>query len=157
MKQTLLVLISILILPLTSQAQWNLFGSKKEIELKCESLNDIKKGFLIAHIHTSKMTPTLEARTIKQHLESFDPMKIYFSKQDVDSLQAKMKDIFKNVKAGNCKQLEDVQDFYIQRVKDRVAFAKKKLTPDFKFDKNIRIILDPDKRGWAKNKNDLQK
>ncbi len=157
MKFLSLLLATSLMLPLSLQAQWNLFGPGKKANLKCDNVQDIKKGFLIAHVNTSKLTPTLEARTIKRHLESFDPMKIYFSKPDIQTLTKKMKNVFKMVEAGNCSQLFEVQDFYLKRVKDRVEFAKSKLKKDFKFDKSIRIILDPDKRGYAATEKELQK
>ena len=156
MKIVSLLTVITLLLPLSSQAQWNLFGSNKKVDLKCENLRDIKKGFLIAHIHTSKLTPTLEARTVKQHLESFDPMKIYFSQQDVNSLKKKMKNIYKKIDKGDCSTLFELQDYYVEQVKKRVAFAKKKLTKKFKFDKSVKIMLDPDKRGYAKNEKELQ-
>ena len=156
MKFLSLLLATSLLLPLTTNAQWNLFGPGKKASLKCENIRDIKKGFLIAHINTSKLTPALEARTIKQHLESFDPMKVYFSKEDFNMLSKKMKNIFKNVDKGKCEQLFEIQDFYIKKVEDRVNYAKSQLNKNFKFDKTVRIVLDPDERGYAKNKKELE-
>lgn len=156
MKLRSLLLTLLLVLPFSVHAQFNLFNATKKTQLKCASLRDIKKGFLIAHINTSKLTPTLEARTIKQHLEGFDPMRIYFSQVDIDNLTGMMKDLFKNIEEGKCDQLTKVQDYYIKRVKDRVDFAAKRLNKDFKFDRSIRIMLDPEKRGYAKNEKELQ-
>jgi carboxyl-terminal processing protease len=157
MKNLSLILSLLFMFTLPAQAQFGLFGSGKKAKLKCENLRDIKKGFLIAHIHTSKMTPTLEARVIKQHLESFDPMKIYFSQSDFENLQKKMSKIFDKIEKGDCKPLFDVQDFYIKKVEDRVQYAKSRLNDKFKFDKKVHIVLDPDQRGYAKNKKELQK
>jgi carboxyl-terminal processing protease len=157
MKFMSLLFSALLILPFQLDAQWNMFAGGKKAQLKCENLRDIKKGFLISHINTSQLSPTLEARTIKQHIESFDPMKMYFSQADVDNLTNKMKNIFTNIEKGDCKQLNEIQNFYIEKVKERVAYAKKKLDKNFKFDKTITIILDPDKRGFAKNEKDYLK
>ncbi len=156
MKQIALILATLLTFQI-GHAQWGLFSDAKKANLKCENIADIKKGFLIAHINTSKKTSTLEKRTIKEHIDSFDPMKIFFSKADVQMLTHKMKDIFKNVDKGDCKQLFEIQDFYIRKVNERIDYAKSSLTKDFKFDKTIRIVLDPKQRGWAKDKNDLHK
>ncbi len=156
MKFLSLLLPILLIMPVTTQAQWNMFGAGRKTDLKCENLRDIKKGFLIAHINTSKMTPTLEAKTVKRHLESFDPMKIYFSQKDIDQLTKDMNEIFNKVEKGDCDQLFLVQNHYIKRVKDRVAYAKKRLNKNFKFDKTIRIMLDPEQRGYAKNDEELR-
>lgn len=156
MKFVSLLFTVALLIPSLSQAQFGLFDSDRKAQLKCENLRDIKKGFLIAHINTSKLSPTLEARTVKQHLESFDPMKIYFSQKDFDHLTSKMKNVFKKIEKGNCKPLFEVQDFYVKKVKERVDFAKKNLNDKFKFDKKIRIVLDPDKRGYAKDKKALE-
>ncbi len=156
MKFISLLLPVLFLLPTPSNAQWNMFGAGRKTQLKCENLRDIKKGFLIAHINTSKMTPTLEAKAVKRHLESFDPMKIYFSQQDIDFLTKDMKNIFENVEKGQCDQLFRVQNHYIKRVKDRVAYAQKRLNKSFKLDKTIRIMLDPEKRGYAKNEEELR-
>ena len=145
--------------PGETQAQWSLFNQNKykKVRLQCENLMDIKKNFLLAHINTSQINPTLESRTIKKVLESFDPMRIYFSRSDMDYLSKKMKDLFKKIEKGQCDALFFLQDFYIKKVKKRVEFAKGKLKSNFKFDKSIRILLDPEKRGYAKNEKELQK
>lgn len=157
MKYLSLLLVSFALISLPAHAQWGLFGPGKKAQLKCENLADIKKGFLIAHFEYNKKTSSLEKRTIKAHLEGFDPMKIFFSKADFDELTKKMSNIYKNIDAGKCAQLFEIQDFYIKKVEERVAFAKSKLNKDFKFDKQVRIVLDPDKRGWAKTKAELHK
>ena len=155
MKQLSLLVSLLFILPSMGQAQWSMLSPNKKVDLKCENLRDIKKGFLIAHINTSKMTPTLEARMIKQHLETLDPMRIYFTKSDIKNLTKKMKGIFKQVNKGKCSTIFEIQEIYKQRVIARVKYAKKLLSKNFKFDKKIKIILDPDKRGYQKTKKDL--
>lgn len=157
MKFLSLLLSLALFIPATTYGQWSFFGPGKKTQLKCENIRDIKKGFLIAHINTSKLTKSLEKRTVKQHLESFDPMKIYFSQKDIDTLTSKMKNVFGKVESGHCDQLFFVQDYYLKKVKERVAYAKKKLNKTFKLDKSIHITLDPDKRGYAKTDGDLKK
>ena len=145
-----------IIAPLFSaQAQWGLFDSKK-VSLKCENLRDIKKGFLIAHINMSKMSPALEEKTVKQHIENLDPMKIYFSAADIKKLTSDLKGIFTNVNKGKCDKIFAVQEFYKKKVKARVDYAKSRLNKSFKFDKSVQIVLDPDKRGYAKNAKELK-
>ena len=157
MKLLSLLLASLLLISTQASAQWNLFGQGKKTKLTCENLSDIKKGFLIAHINTSKKSKTLEKRMVKEHIESFDPMKIFFSKADFKMLSKKLGNIFAEVDKGKCEKLFEIQDFYIKKVEERVNFAKAKLNKSFKFDKSIRIVLDPDDRGWAKNAKELQK
>lgn len=157
MKLLSLLLVSLLLTTTQAFAQWNLFGQGKKVELKCDNLADIKKGFLIAHINTSKKTKTLEKRMIKEHIEGFDPMKIFFSKKDYNMLNKKLSNIFSEVDKGQCGKLFELQDFYIKKVNERVKYAKSKLNKNFKFDKSIRIVLDPDERGWAANDKELKK
>ena len=158
MKLFSLLLVVSFLLPTTGSAQWSLLNpGATKTKLECENLSDIKKGFLIAHINTSKKTKTLEKRMIKKHIESFDPMKIFFTAADVKSLTKKMENIFAEVDQGNCKTLFEVQEFYTGKVKERVDFAQNKLKKNFKFDKSVTIMLDPDKRGWAKTDKELKK
>ena len=160
MKFTFFLLLSFIFLfSMKTQAQWSVFnkGKSKKVRLQCDNLADIKKNFLLAHINTSQMTSAIESRTIKKVLESFDPMRIYFSRSDMDYLSKKMKNLFKEIEKGRCDNLFFLQDFYIKKVRQRVEFAKKKLNKNFKFNKSIRILLDPEKRGYAKNKRELLK
>jgi len=153
---SLIALILAVLIPMQGQAQWGLFENKK-VELKCENLRDIKKGFLIAHINTSKLTPTLEARLVKQYIENLDPMKVYFTQKDVNQLTKEMKGVFNSINKAKCDQLFTVQEFYRKKVQARVDFAKDLLSKKgFKFDKTISIMLDPKKRGWAKDLKALQ-
>ncbi len=158
MKFIFFVLVSFfLVFPTNVQAQWNLFNRNKKARLQCENLTDIKRNFLLAHITTSQLTPTLETHTIKKLLESYDPMRLYFSRSDINQLSKKMKNLFKRIEKGQCDPLFELQDFYVRKVRERVRFAKGKLNKTFKFDKSTRILLDPEKRGYAKNKKDLQR
>lgn len=141
-------------------AKWGgpLLGSPSfKVDLKCENVRDIKKGFLIAHVNNKEMTPELESRTINKYIENLDRARIYFTAQDVARLKKDLSGVFAEIQKGKCTKILSARGFYKTRVRERVAFAKKILNPKkFKYDKTTAILLDPKKRGWAKNKKALE-
>ena len=110
----------------------------------------------MSHINTPKLDSTHEARTIKKLLESYDPMRLYFSSSDIKDLTQKLKELFKKIKKADCSPLFSLRDSYIKKVRDRVRFANGKLNKSFKLDRSVRILLDPEKRGYAKTKKGLR-
>ena len=67
-----------------------------------------------------------------------------------------MSNIFAKVSRRECKVIEDAQNIYEARVKERVAFVKSFLDKGFKFNKNTALILDADKRKYGKSVKESQ-
>jgi len=129
-----------------------------KVSLKCENVRDIKKGFLIVHVNHKELTKDLESRTVNKYIENLDRARIYFTAQDVAKLKKDMKGVFEEVRLGRCDKILSARGFYKNKVRDRVNYAKKVLNPkSFKFDKSTSILLDPEKRGWAKDQKELEK
>ena len=58
---------------------------------------------------------------------------------------------------GDCQPILDSYKYFISKLKQRVQFAKKKLKGKFKFNDKVKIVLDPEKRGYAPSQKSLYK
>jgi carboxyl-terminal processing protease len=129
----------------------------KKSALECVIIFPIVQGFLNNHYQYKKLDSELESRTVKQFLNKLDPSKTFFLKSDIEELNQKLSGIFKKL-GTQCTPLHEAQERLTQRVAETVAYAKKVLeSKDFKFDDSVEIIVDPKKRDYAKNIDELNK
>lgn len=127
-------------------------------ELSCRLLSPIQQGFLNQHIVHKKLTPELEKRVVKQYIKNLDGAKLYFLKSDIKSISNFMHGFFKKLKKQDCQALNRVKALYIQRVSQRLEFAKKTLKDKkFAIDKKTEFVFDPDERDYANNKTEVNK
>ena len=91
-----------------------------------------------------KLTNTLRARALNQFIKNLDGEKIYFLKSDIENINKKNKRLFKDLKHKKCSGLYYIYNVYSKRVKERINFAKKYLSKDFSFNKNLRYTLGED-------------
>lgn len=121
-----------------------------EDSFACKYLTIIEQAFLNSHIVYKERDSALEARVIDQYIKRMDPSKTYFLQSDVDSIKKSMGDIFAKTKNKDCKFIEETQKIYVTRVKERAEYAKSLLGKNYKFDKTVEILFDPDKRSYPK-------
>lgn len=105
----------------------------------------------------------IEERTIEQYIKRLDGSKLYFLEADVREIRSKLKGILASVEKrpnADCSRLTEVQTLFEKRVAERVDFAKKYLGKDFKFQKETKLVLNPDQRQYPSNQkeaDDFQK
>lgn len=116
------------------------------IELSCVHLYPIQLKYFEKHINYADESPDLEKHTVDQFIKKLDGSKLYLLESDVTAIQKTLAGIFKKVQKKDCSALERAQTIYLDRVRERVAYAKKYLGPKFKFDSKTAVVLDPDKR-----------
>ncbi|MCB0362462.1 MAG: PDZ domain-containing protein, partial [Bdellovibrionales bacterium] len=125
--------------------------SPQLLELKCEHLWEIQQRYLSRHVlYQNNRAPNLERRTADQFVKRLDGSKMYFLQSDVNSIDRSMAKLFGKLRSSNCSAIEKANRLLIKKMKERVAFIKKELGPKFKFNPNVKLVLDPDKRERAK-------
>lgn len=132
------------------------FGFNKKLQLSCDNVKDIQRGFLLAHILYHDLTPELEKRTVERYIDFLDGSEILFTEKDVAQIKKDMTGVFKELEARKCDKLNKVHKLYSDRIAERAEFAKTVLGKKFKFNKNTRLVLDPDSRDRAKTKKELK-
>ena len=127
------------------------FNLLRRHELQCKHILPITTAYFNRHITYEKESKNLEKRTVDQFIKRLDGSKMYLLSADVKKIKKMMNNIFKKVKARNCKGILEAHKIFEKRVAERVKFAKEYLGPKFKFNKKTQLVLDYKSRKYAKN------
>ncbi len=140
----LLAAVVCLLTPPASQAETN-FG-----QVAMYVANMLQNHHLSHHEFDDQMSK----KVLDGYLNFLDYSHIYFTQQDVDDFRSKYAtSLDDHVAARNISPAVEIYDTYEQRVKERVAYAKKMLeTKKFAFDSDRSVEVKRDKLPWSKDK-----
>lgn len=139
------------------------FSQSQAVPLECGNITLIQGHFLANHISYKGMRgigpeslKQIENRIREQYLKTLDRSKLYLLDSDVKQIEQKLANSIVQVQNRKCDFLEEIEDVLGKRVKERTEFARTYLNDKkFKFDKKTELMLDPDKRKYAKTKEEL--
>ena len=121
--------------------------------LVCSQIYPIQESYVKKHVSHFSLSKKLQIKTIEQLVKRLDSGKLYFIQSDIDQIKKWFRTLFRDVKKGNCSALNKLYKLFYQRITERMEFAKNEiLKKDFKLDKNIKLILDADKRDFPRSK-----
>jgi len=106
----------------------------------------IQMKYLEKHVNFSKLSANLESRTVDQYIKRLDPQKLYLLDSDEKQVRKLLSGIFKKVQSKDCGPIQQVQKVYLKRIEERAEYAKQYLSPKFKFNSKVKIMLDADLR-----------
>ncbi len=125
-------------------------------DLSCEKINSIQYQYLSTHVSQNRLSKKLQKRVINQLIENLDSNKIYFIQSDVNQIKNWLSFLFKDLEKVRCDNLVKVYNLFYERIRQRAQFTQDEIAKKgFKLDKSITLILDSDKRKYAKNKAEL--
>ena len=127
-----------------------------EPELNCRITLELFKSYLTQHLVYKSLTPEIKKRSIDYFIKSLDPLKILFLKADVKKIKKDLKKIFTLMRFSQCGAFQNIQTLLVQRAKENEDYVRelvlgKKKGKKFHLDKNIKIIIDPDLKDYAKS------
>lgn len=123
--------------------------------LECKYVYPIEQVYVTQHV--MKMNrDVLEPRVIDQYIKSLDPLKMYLLQSDVEKISSTLKGILTQTKNAKCEAIFAAQKLFVQRLQERVQFAKTFLGKDYKFDSKTEFVFDPQKKTFYSSKNDLE-
>ena len=112
-------------------------------------------AYMLQNHHYSRrdFDDKVSEQMLNNFLDLLDFRHVFFTQEDVDGFRAKYATtlddhiLMRNVAPG-----QEIYDVYVERVKNRVEFARKTLeTKEFKFDSKETVELKRDKAPWPKN------
>jgi len=112
-------------------------------------------AYMLQNHHYSRrdFDDKVSEQMLNNFLDLLDFRHVFFTQEDVDGFRAKYATtlddhiLMRNVAPG-----QEIYDVYVERVKNRVEFARKTLeTTEFKFDSKETVELKRDKAPWPKN------
>jgi carboxyl-terminal processing protease len=137
------MLLSLVFSGALSQAQ---FTRSNSLELSCLHLHPVQVKYLEKHVNYSKLAKNLETRTTEQFIKRLDGSKLYLLEKDVKDMEKMLDSIFDKISKKDCIAIEKVNEMFVKRVEERVAYAKKYLGAKFKYDPKVQIQRDPQDR-----------
>ncbi|OFZ31874.1 MAG: tail-specific protease [Bdellovibrionales bacterium RIFCSPHIGHO2_01_FULL_40_29] len=124
--------------------------------LDCNWVDPIQTGFLQNHLVFKDKDKELQNRVIEQYIKRQDGAKIYLLESDVQAIKTMMKNVFSNVEKKDCKFVNEVQGLVVKRTEERSEFIKTLLGKDFKFNKDVEFVYDPDHKPHPKTKEEAE-
>lgn len=132
-------------------------GQEDKNPLQCETLPPLMKAFQRNHVSEQKMNDDLFGKTVDQFVKRVDPSKTLLRKADTDSIRTFVMNFMKNMDSPKCTQIIQVKNMMIMRMQEQLNYVKKVLADKkYKVNENIEIIIDSDKREYAKNEKEAQ-
>src|SRR5436309_4261668 len=104
------------------------------------------------HYTRQKLNEEVSKKFLQTYLELLDFSHLFFTQQDVDSLNAKYgNSMAGDVLLGTLKPAYDIYALYTKRVDDRVAKIKELLKQPVDFKSNATVELSRQKSAWPKD------
>jgi carboxyl-terminal processing protease len=112
-------------------------------------------AYMLQNHHYSRrdFDDKVSAQMLDNYLDLLDFRHVFFTQEDVDGFRAKYgTTLDDHILMRNVAPAQEIYDVYVERVKDRVAYARKTLeSTEFKFDSKETVELKRDKAPWPKN------
>lgn len=121
-------------------------------KLNCKTVPDLFRAYLTQHIHHRSLTPELHARTMEQYVKLTDPTKMLLLEEDIKTIKTHVQKLFLGIRKGDCSPLDEIQKLVLKRAEENEKIIKEMMADEkIKIDESIKLVLNPDKREYAKN------
>ncbi|MEM9174333.1 MAG: carboxy terminal-processing peptidase [Myxococcota bacterium] len=124
----------------------------KQPELTCSTSWDLLQALLKRHISYRGLDTEIRERAIDAYLEKIDPSKTLFLSGEIKDLRRKLAGVFFALQNGECDLLDTIEMDLVKRY-ERMEEDVRQFVSDeeYALDTDVRLILDPDKRGHPSN------
>ena len=122
--------------------------------LSCETLPRLLGAYLQNHVQYRALTEELKERVAESNLRHLDPSRSLFVQSDADTLQTparrRLRVADASATARSSRRCTSSPSSGTRRW--RTSCATYVSRPDYEIDKNATLVIDPEKRGFPKNK-----
>ena len=126
-------------------------------ELTGPSANDRQVTLVVTtllrreHLSRKPLDDEISERTLKIFLKTLDPMKVYFYQSDVDEFMENRTSLDDLIRRGDISFAYGVFNRLLERIDERVAQVDQLLSGDFDFERDERMVINPDAAEYARN------
>lgn len=115
-------------------------------------------GQMVERFHVSQhaLNDEISSKTFEKYLSDLDPMKLYLTQSDVDSLEPYRTELDNLTLEGNTEFAHKAYDLYLKRLTERIAHAQKLIDSDFDFTVDESIMVDSKELPWATSEEEIQ-
>ncbi|QDT38795.1 carboxy terminal-processing peptidase [Stratiformator vulcanicus] len=107
------------------------------------------------HIKRAEIDDEASKQFFDHFIDQVDPLKSYFLQSDIDEFGKFRTQLDDLVSRGDSSFAFVVYGRFLERMKNRVAYAEQLAESDFDFTKEETIIIDPDALEWARSPAEL--
>jgi carboxyl-terminal processing protease len=118
--------------------------------LSCDQVPELLRTFLQKHINFHYLNDELRSRTASAYIKRLDPSKTLLLADEATELRQSLTSIFHDVRSGDCTQLIAINDDIVDRYAELEAFVRAFVGDDYELDRDVELIIDPEKRGYAR-------
>ncbi|PQO35901.1 tail-specific protease [Bremerella cremea] len=112
----------------------------------------VSRLLLRDHLSNNPLDDTISERAFDKFLKFWDPLKLYFTQQDVNEFAANRKLLDDQVRSGNTEFAHKVFDRFVKRTVERVQTVDDLLANhEFNFDEDEVFVTDGDKVDYPSN------
>ncbi len=112
----------------------------------------VSRLLLRDHLSSAPLDDTISERAFDKFLKFWDPLKLYFTQQDVNEFAANRKLLDDQVRSGNTEFAHKVFDRFVKRTVERVQTVDDLLANhEFNFEEDEVFITDGDKVSYPAN------
>jgi len=119
--------------------------------VECRDLPALFRVFTQQHYSIKRIDETVQGHTVDRFIEIIDPSKTFLLAPEVAKLKTDLPQVFERSRQGDCSLLEKAWGLVEKRAAQDQKIVSDFLTPNFKVDDNTELVLDPDKRNYAKD------
>jgi carboxyl-terminal processing protease len=150
--------LSVLLASISIAASTLPIARAEESGLVCALVPVLTESFLKTHVAIKNASSEVYDHTADQMIKRIDPSKVILLQSDVDELRPKVLKFLKTMKtAPDCSDIEAIKPLLVKRAQAQLAYAKEALGPKYKLDETVELVLDPEKREFAKNEEESRK
>lgn len=124
---------------------WNAWA-----QLQCMAIPELMKVYFIHHVSSRSLNADRRQKTINQFIESLDPSKTVFLKEDVERMQRSLSGIFETALKDDCSSLVEAQAMGVKRAREMENVVRNFVGPSYKLDLTTTFQMDSKKRDYPK-------
>jgi carboxyl-terminal processing protease len=106
------------------------------------------------HLTAHRLDDTISERCLKTFIKDLDPLKLFFTQQDIDGFNIKKDSLDDTLKRGDISFAYQVFNVFLTRVDERITMALADLSQPQNFERDEEMIREPDSTKFAKTPED---
>ena len=123
--------------------------------LSCGDLPRLMATYLQNHVLYHTVSDELRERVADSHLRLLDSSRSLFLEKEAAELRRKTGELFPALSLDECGILESMHLASIERYREMEDFVRRFVSDDdYAIDEQAELVLDPEKRGFPKNKSE---
>ena len=108
------------------------------------------------HYRPQKLNAELSAKVFDEYLKMFDPLKMYFTAQDINSFSSHRENLINELRRGDAEFAFKVYEVYLKRMREYRDFAENLLKQEFDFSVDESFVFDRADSEYAADEAELK-